>query len=136
PDHPALIQRPDDKEEVIAKRLEVYEAQTRPLIEHYSRLGLLTTVAGEGELDDVFARMETAALGGAPKGVKKKAAPPAAKKAGAPGGKKQAKPTKNSASAKAVKKKVAKKPAKKSVKKPKTAAKKSAPRKKAAKKKK
>ena len=30
-----LIQRPDDKEEVIGKRLEVYEAQTKPLIKHY-----------------------------------------------------------------------------------------------------
>jgi len=70
-DHPALIQRPDDKEDVIAKRLEVYEAQTRPLIEHYARLGLLTTVAGEGAFEDVFARMETAALGGTPKGMKK-----------------------------------------------------------------
>jgi adenylate kinase len=59
---PELYQRPDDKEEVVAKRLEVYEAQTRPLIEHYRGLGLLTTVAGEGELDNVFARMETAVL--------------------------------------------------------------------------
>src|SRR5262245_30548648 len=65
-----LYQRPDDKEDVIAKRLEVYETQTRPLIEHYARLGLLTTVAGEGELESVFARMETAALGGTPKAVK------------------------------------------------------------------
>jgi adenylate kinase len=32
---PRLIQRPDDKEEVIGKRLEVYEAQTKPLIKHY-----------------------------------------------------------------------------------------------------
>ena len=55
-------QRPDDKEEVIGKRLEVYENQTRPLVEHYSRLGLLRAVAGEGELDDVFERMEAAAL--------------------------------------------------------------------------
>jgi adenylate kinase len=69
-----LYQRPDDKEEVIAKRLEVYETQTRPLIEHYARLGLLTTVAGEGELENVFARMETAALGGTPKAVKAAAA--------------------------------------------------------------
>jgi adenylate kinase len=83
PDHPALLQRPDDKEDVIAKRLEVYETQTRPLIEHYSRLGLLTTVAGEGELDDVFARMETVALGGTPAALKKSSARkahPAAKK--------------------------------------------------------
>src|ERR1022692_635629 len=32
-DKPRLIQRPDDKEEVIGKRLEVYEAQTKPLIQ-------------------------------------------------------------------------------------------------------
>jgi adenylate kinase len=66
-DHPTLIQRPDDKEDVITKRLEVYEAQTRPLIEHYKRLGLLRAIAGEGELDKVFARMESAALGQQPK---------------------------------------------------------------------
>jgi adenylate kinase len=57
-----LYQRPDDKEEVIGKRLEVYEQQTRPLVEHYSKLGLLRAVAGEGELDEVFERMEAAAL--------------------------------------------------------------------------
>lgn len=57
-----LYQRPDDKEEVIGKRLEVYEQQTRPLVEHYTKQGLLRIVAGEGELDDVFERMEAAAL--------------------------------------------------------------------------
>lgn len=57
-----LQQRPDDKEEVVVKRLEVYEQQTRPLVEHYSKLGLLRVVAGEGELDEVFERMESAAL--------------------------------------------------------------------------
>lgn len=57
-----LFQRPDDKEEVIGKRLEVYEKQTRPLVEHYSKLGLLRTIEGEGELEDVFQRMESAAL--------------------------------------------------------------------------
>ena len=57
-----LYQRPDDKEEVIGKRLEVYEQQTRPLVEHYTSKGLLRVVAGEGELDDVFERMESAAL--------------------------------------------------------------------------
>lgn len=57
-----LYQRPDDKEEVIGKRLEVYEQQTRPLIEHYSKLGFLRMIAGEGEPDEVFERMESAAL--------------------------------------------------------------------------
>ena len=32
-----LIQREDDKEETVKKRLEVYAAQTRPLVEYYSR---------------------------------------------------------------------------------------------------
>ena len=57
-----LIQRDDDKEEVVANRLEVYQTKTRPLIEHYSKLGLLRVVAGEGELGEVFERMEAAAL--------------------------------------------------------------------------
>ena len=57
-----LYQRPDDKEEVVAKRLEVYATQTQPLIEHYSKLGLLRVVAGEGALEEVFERMEAAAL--------------------------------------------------------------------------
>jgi adenylate kinase len=61
-DGETLFQRHDDHEEVIGKRLEVYDEQTRPLSEYYSRLGLLRVVAGEGELDDVFERMEAAAL--------------------------------------------------------------------------
>jgi adenylate kinase len=57
-----LYQRPDDKEDVVAKRLEVYQTQTQPLIEHYSKLGVLRVVAGEGALEEVFERMEAAAL--------------------------------------------------------------------------
>jgi len=33
----ALIQRDDDREETVKKRLEVYHAQTRPLVDYYSR---------------------------------------------------------------------------------------------------
>ena len=33
----ALIQRDDDKEETVRKRLEVYSAQTRPLVDYYSQ---------------------------------------------------------------------------------------------------
>lgn len=57
-----LYQRPDDKEEVIGKRLAVYDQQTKPLVAHYSKLGLLRKVAGEGALEDVSERMEAAAL--------------------------------------------------------------------------
>jgi adenylate kinase len=57
-----LVQRDDDKEEVVANRLEVYQTKTQPLIEHYAKLGLLRVVAGEGALEEVFERMEAAAL--------------------------------------------------------------------------
>lgn len=62
-DGATLYQRPDDKEEVIAKRLSVYEQDTRgPLTRYYSKAGLLRAVAGEGALDEVFERLEAAAL--------------------------------------------------------------------------
>jgi adenylate kinase len=77
-----LYQRADDKEEVIAKRLEVYEQQTRPLIEHYTAQGLLRVIAGEGELNDVFERMEAAALAKPVPSNKVKVTRKAAKKAG------------------------------------------------------
>lgn len=74
-----LYQRPDDKEEVITKRLEVYQSQTKPLIEHYRQLGLLKTVKGEGGLDQITTRMEAALAPPAP--AKNEAAPRAPKKA-------------------------------------------------------
>ena len=55
-----LIQRPDDKEEVIAKRLEVYEAQTKPLINYYQTAGLLRVVDADAEMDTVFANLRRA----------------------------------------------------------------------------
>jgi adenylate kinase len=41
-----LIQRPDDREEVIAERLAAYERQTRPLVDYYRRKGVLKDVDG------------------------------------------------------------------------------------------
>jgi len=55
-----LFQRPDDNEATIANRLEVYEAQTQPLVDYYRRRRLLKVVDAEGELDVVFARLEGA----------------------------------------------------------------------------
>jgi len=119
-----LYQRPDDKEEVVAKRLEVYATQTQPLIEHYSKLGQLRVVAGEGALDEVFERMEAAALA---KPVpaekvkvttrkvrsaarKKKASP--AKKAVKARRKAARKPARKTAAKRTVRRKTAKRPAK------------------------
>jgi adenylate kinase len=55
-----LVQRPDDNEDTIRKRLDVYTAQTQPLIEHYRSAGLLRTVDAAGDVDEVFARLEQA----------------------------------------------------------------------------
>jgi len=51
---PRLIQRPDDREEVIGKRLEVYDAQTKPLISYYTDAGLLRVVDADAGMDTVF----------------------------------------------------------------------------------
>ncbi len=58
-----LRQRPDDREEVIRNRLDVYAAQTQPLIDHYRKLGLLRAVDAVGEVDEVSARLERAVSG-------------------------------------------------------------------------
>lgn len=58
-----LYQRPDDSEESIKKRLEVYSDETTPLIDYYRRAGKLLEVAGEGGVEAVGKRI-VAALGG------------------------------------------------------------------------
>ncbi len=58
-----LIQRPDDKEEVIGKRLEVYEAQTKPLIKYYKTAGLLRVVDADADVDAVFKSIQHAVQG-------------------------------------------------------------------------
>ena len=50
-----LILRDDDKPETVQKRLDVYHEQTQPLIEYYSKAGILKTVDGTLKMDDVFA---------------------------------------------------------------------------------
>jgi len=48
-----LMQRDDDSEEVIRRRLEVYHAQTEPLIGYYDRAGLLRRFDGRRDPDEV-----------------------------------------------------------------------------------
>ena len=60
----ALIQREDDKEETVRKRLEVYSAQTRPLVEYYSVWAkaepdvapAYRAISGIGNVDDITSR--------------------------------------------------------------------------------
>jgi len=63
----ALIQRDDDKEETVRKRLQVYNDQTRPLVDYYSTWATLSSaadkvkapayrkVSGTGNVDDITA---------------------------------------------------------------------------------
>ena len=59
-----LIQREDDKEETVRKRLEVYSAQTRPLVEYYSSWAKAEpdaapkyrAISGMGGVDEITAR--------------------------------------------------------------------------------
>lgn len=55
--HPPLVQRPDDNEATVSRRLEVYEKSTRPLIDHYAGQGLLRTIDGDAQADTVTARL-------------------------------------------------------------------------------
>ena len=50
-----LIQRPDDKEEVLKQRLDEYHAKTAPLIPYYDKAGLLRRVPGQGSMEEVRA---------------------------------------------------------------------------------
>jgi adenylate kinase len=49
-----LFQRGDDKEDTIKKRLEVYDAQTAPLIDYYNKKGILKSIMGVGNIDEIF----------------------------------------------------------------------------------
>lgn len=52
--------RADDALDIVRQRLEVYSAQTRPLLNYYDLQGLLDTVGGQGAPDEVFERIREA----------------------------------------------------------------------------
>ena len=59
-----LVQRDDDKEETVRKRLAVYQSQTRPLVDYYSKWAATgdaqapryARIAGVGSVEDITAR--------------------------------------------------------------------------------
>jgi adenylate kinase len=55
-----LVQREDDREDVIRERLRVYHEKTAPLSDHYRRRGLLKTVPGDREPSQVLTALERA----------------------------------------------------------------------------
>lgn len=55
-----LVQREDDTEETVRRRLNVYESATAPLIDYYDAAGLLTIVHGDNPVERVFAEITEA----------------------------------------------------------------------------
>lgn len=53
-----LLQRPDDKEDVVRKRLTVYVEQTAPLEAYYRQTGVLKVVDASLEIDEVTAKIQ------------------------------------------------------------------------------
>jgi len=49
-----LYQRDDDTEETVARRIEVYMEQTKPLIDYYSKKGIIINVDGKQSIEGVF----------------------------------------------------------------------------------
>jgi len=52
--------RSDDNEETIKKRIEVYNSQTRPVIDFYKKDGKLANIQGVGAIDAIFAEISKA----------------------------------------------------------------------------
>jgi adenylate kinase len=55
-----IFQRADDNEESVQKRLDVYKRQTQPLIDYYSKKGILVTIDGDHATDEVFQNIKAA----------------------------------------------------------------------------
>lgn len=54
-----LIIREDDKPDTVKKRLDVYHKQTQPLIDYYKKQGILKTVDGTRDMDEVYSEIKT-----------------------------------------------------------------------------
>ena len=50
-----LVLRYDDTPDTVKKRLDVYHEQTKPLIDYYTEAGIIKTVDGTMDINDVFA---------------------------------------------------------------------------------
>ena len=53
----ALKRRSDDNVETVKKRYETYENSTKPLLEYYSKLGLLKNIGGENKIEEIGAKI-------------------------------------------------------------------------------
>jgi len=52
-----LLRRPDDEEDVVKNRLNVYKKQTEPIVDFYKKESILTSVRAEGSIESIFDRL-------------------------------------------------------------------------------
>ena len=53
-----LIQRADDKEDIVKSRLNIYREQTEPLVKYYEEKGILVAIDGLGDPEEIFAKIK------------------------------------------------------------------------------
>jgi adenylate kinase len=55
-----FVRRADDRRETVAARLEAYHSQTAPIIPHYAKTGILRSVDGMADIDEVARQIDAA----------------------------------------------------------------------------
>lgn len=58
-----LVQRADDVEDTVVRRLDVYLQQTSPLVDYYAEGGYLRNLSGSGSVEDIQARIKSVIAG-------------------------------------------------------------------------
>ena len=53
-----LVHRADDSEETIKNRLAVYHGQTAPVLDYFGKQGLVKSVSGIGNINEIFANIQ------------------------------------------------------------------------------
>ncbi|PSQ95786.1 MAG: adenylate kinase [Bacteroidetes bacterium SW_9_63_38] len=59
-DSDLIVQREDDQPETVRTRLSVYREETQPLEDYYAERDLLVSIDGQGDIDEVYSRIESA----------------------------------------------------------------------------
>ncbi len=55
-----LTQRPDDTEETVSQRIQVYLSETKPLVDFYTQRGVIANINGDQDIDKVFEDIKAA----------------------------------------------------------------------------
>ena len=58
--HANLTQRPDDNEETVSHRIEVYLSETKPLVDYYTKQNVIANIEGNQDIDKVFEDIKAA----------------------------------------------------------------------------